>query len=258
MVKADLVGGGGPRGSFYDQKNVLSTNAVNTIIASGYLNVGAGIGTAASDFDSTPGFAAHPGHSALGRRVFALWGNELANDGAASRIGGSLGGRGVKYYIKGRLVCLAGTPLDGAFFPFTVGLSASPLSSSIESFFGHETEDTRDEASTIAMVIDDSNNIQTYNNVFTGDATLTDSLKNVTALAASVGVGFEMTIEIPAAAVNLSTWKISFKIQDDTGAMVSILTDTLPVVGSASNFIPYLGLNVNATIEDLVYQVEKL
>lgn len=258
MAKQNATGGAG-RGTFYDNRDVLTSLAVGDVISEGVLKP-AFSSTDAGPVEVMPGYVGHAGFRALAKTVVALWGLDNLSTGAPTRIASTIGGRGIKVVITGRVVLKATTAIDGAFFPWAIllGPSEDYDAAAFEAVWANETETTRDDIGHIAMVVDDSGNIQTYNCASAGDASLTDSTKDVATFAVGSGWGFEMTIEIPATSTSWTDIRISFRCQDSTGAWASILTDTAPAFTSASPIIPYMVMNINSLVESLTYKITKL
>jgi hypothetical protein len=169
-------------------------------------------------------------------------------------------GRGFKFFIKGRYKALSDTPIDGAYERFAVGVclgggSIATLGTGLQ-VLANETEGTRDDIATVAVVVDDSENIQSYNCADAGDAAYTDSTYDADL---SEGTDFELIVEVPSAANSDDDLRVTIKIRDNGGTMRTVLNAVAPVSTATSHTVlfPIFRCNQDAVLERVCYKVEK-
>lgn len=241
----------------YAGVNAATTPSTGTIISQGV--------ALASAVGSTPGAAAVPGMlstPAVDPTVACGWLFNIlgasASAGAPIPIGVP---RGSKLYLKGTFKVLVDTRFSSLHAKLGIGVGFEVFSGMLDwvTSFLHETETGRDDNRVMAVVVDSSNNIQSYEVTggLPGTATWVDSTFNA---APTNDIEFEVIVEVPSTADNTNDVKVTIRIEDDGGTMRTIFNESVLTTGSTTaghSCNVGLGLNERGHVTNLTYKVEK-
>lgn len=255
-------------GGSYDQTVVTADMATGALMDTGYAVFGRCYNDVSGDIVYGPpgsfGYsAALPNTTTAG---FPLWvpGELISAEAVTSNraTAGFYAPSGTKYYLKGRVRPIAGTGIVAALFPFAFGIFGDSAATRMDSatggtnLIGDEGEGTRDDIATMAVIVDETTfNIQSYNNDVAGNASLTDSTFD--ALLTS-SYSFELIVEGPSTMDTFNDLIVTAKISDSAGTIRTIFNAANPVSTAAfQGFCPFILLNHDAVVENLVYKIEK-
>jgi len=206
---------------------------------------------------TTTGYAQGPGYAGLvGNRATAVQPGILVFGGVlTSAISHRTLVRGTKLTYKGRYTAHSTSTLNASFDPFGIGIAFQTDPDVIDGAFGHTTQTTRDDIGTVAVVVDSSKNIKSYNNAAASGGAYTDSGHDIGSF--TTGFAWELTIEAPSTGDSADDLRVTVKIEDSTGTMQTILNAAVPVATSATLDATPVGLlNQNGLWHDMTFTVE--
>jgi hypothetical protein len=164
---------------------------------------------------------------------------------------------GTKFYAKGIYKEHADTRLATTHEKFAVGVifAADNVDTTV---FANQTETTRDDRATVAVVVDATDeSIQSYNTAEAGNAAYTDSTFDA---ALASGTEFEIIVEVPTGANSDDDVLVTIKIRDSGGTMRTIFSAAVPASTSATAnraVFPIILINQAATVYNLFGKLEK-
>lgn len=240
----------------YDRVDPSGRRTVGEVIAEGRVVARTSdVTTGTQSYGVMPGVIAPLAHNATptAKHMAALTGVDKTAAGTVDIT--PMLARGTKLYIKGRYTALADAPFDNAFERFAIGVvfGQGSLANATLHNFANETEGTRDDIGTIAVIVDDSENIQKYNCAAAGDASYTDSTHNADL---SAGMDFEIIVECPTTGNTPDDLIVTISARDNTGTMRVVHSAVNPAETAATlNAHVVLILNQNAIVDNLVYKI---
>lgn len=160
--------------------------------------------------------------------------------------------RGTKLTIRGRYKAFSDTPMDGTKERFAIGIVQTATITSLTTV-ANETETTRDDLASVVAVVDDSENIKSYNCAAAGDASYTDSTFDADL---SVGTDFEVIVENPTTGNSLDDVFVTIKMRDNGGTLRTILNAVHPTATSTGETHVVALFNQSGLLYDLTYKVE--
>ena len=168
--------------------------------------------------------------------------------------------RGLKVYIKGTYKASSDTPFLATYERFAIGMlyEDNVMTSVTQNVanFRAENEVSRDDIGSLAVVVDDSENIKYYNTALSSDASYTDSGFDADL---SAGMEFEMILDTAYNAVGPDDIFVTIKIRDGGGTMRTIVNGlSNPITSATAQYwVPVIGFNQDGYITNFAYKIEK-
>lgn len=156
--------------------------------------------------------------------------------------------RGCTYKVKGFMKARTATSIDAAFERFAFGVVQSGQALA-NTQVAATAETTRDQVTTVAVVVDSSNAVKRYNCTAGGNANYSDPVPGATTKDPATGFSFELIVAVPAAGDSAEDVTVSLYLDG------TLMYSAAPVDTNTDRWCPFLMINCDGEATQIVYQV---